>query len=58
MNGRMPKPDATAAWKIPEPPEADYSDEITEAQIKNLRSAWSQDESAMGPVVHEFKWCD
>jgi hypothetical protein len=56
MNNRTPKPAMDAAWKIPEPPAADYSDEITEKQMAALRTVWTQDESAMGPVVHEFKW--
>lgn len=56
MTNRTPKPDPEAAWKVPEPPAADYSDEITDSQMEALRSAWTQDESAMGPLVHEFKW--
>lgn len=56
MNNRTPKPDPNAAWKLPEPPAADYSDELTKEQIAALRAEWTQDESAMGPVVHEFKW--
>ena len=53
---RAPKPDLEAPLKLPEPPEADYSDEVCESQMAALRAAWTQDEAAMGPVVHEFKW--
>lgn len=56
MNNRVPKPDVNAAWQVPEPMPADYSDEISEAQMEAVRSVWTQDEAAMGPVVHEFKW--
>jgi len=56
MTNRTPKPAENAAWRLPEPPAADYSDEISVAQLAALRAAWTQDESAMGPVVHEFKW--
>jgi hypothetical protein len=56
MSTRAPKPEMDAVWKLPEPPAADYSDELTKAQVANLRQLWTQDESAMGPVVHEFKW--
>lgn len=56
MHRRTPKPDMHAALRLPEPPAADYSDELTKAQIENLRSVWTQDESKMGPVVHEFSW--
>jgi hypothetical protein len=56
MTNRTPKPDMDAAWKLPEPPAADYSDELTKTQISALRKVWTQDESAMGPVVQEFKW--
>ena len=56
MTNRTPKPAEDAAWKLLEPAAADYSDEITEDQLATLRNVWTQDESAMGPVVHEFKW--
>lgn len=56
MFNRTPKPDFQAASILPEPPAADYSDELTQDHINALRLAWTQDESAMGPVVHEFTW--
>ena len=56
MFNRTPKPDHEAVSILPEPPEADYSDELTEIHIEALRSVWTQDESAMGSVVHEFQW--
>ncbi|GEB98940.1 hypothetical protein BDI01nite_00050 [Brevundimonas diminuta] len=56
MFNRTPKPDHEAASILPEPPEADYSDELNDTHMAALRSVWTQDESAMGPVVHEFQW--
>lgn len=56
MSYRTPKPDHEAACILPEPAAADYSDELTVKNLEALRSAWTQDESAMGPVVHEFTW--
>lgn len=53
---RTPKPDHEAALRLPEPPEADYSDELTAAHIETLKGAWTQDETQMGAVVHEFRW--
>ena len=41
---------------IPEPEPADYSDELTNADVDALRSIWTQDERAMGAIVHEFRW--
>ena len=41
---------------IPPPPPADYSDELTNAQIEALRQHAPQDENKMGPLVHEFRW--
>lgn len=35
---------------------ADYSDEMTLAQIELLRGCWTQDEAKMGSLVHEFTW--
>ena len=53
-----PKPSADRAQGavIPPPPPADYSDELSNTQIEVLRSYAPQDESKMGPVVHEFRW--
>lgn len=56
MFNRTPKPDHEVASILPEPPEADYCDELTDAHMEALRSVWTQDEAAMGPVVHEFQW--
>lgn len=56
MTTRTPKPDENSALRLPEPPAADYCDEISAAQIETLRKVWTQDESAMGPLVHEFRW--
>jgi hypothetical protein len=56
MNSRTPKPDGNSALRLPEPPAADYCDELSKAQIETLRTVWTQDESAMGPLVHEFRW--
>lgn len=56
MSHRTPRPDPEAVLRLPEPPAADYSDELSRAQLDRLRSVWTQDESAMGPVVHEFRW--
>lgn len=56
MSNRTPMPDPDAVLRLPEPPEADYSDELSPAHIAKLRSAWTQDETKMGPVVHEFRW--
>lgn len=53
---RTPKPDAMRGRGavLPAPEPADYSDEMTEAQVDALRRCAPQDESAMGPLVHEF----
>lgn len=56
MTQRTPKPNTSAAWNVPEPPPADYSDELTAAQLAAMRMEWTQDEAEMGPLVHEFKW--
>lgn len=53
---RTPKPDYEATLRLPEPPAADYRDELTEAHIEALRNCWTQDESKMGAMVHEFRW--
>lgn len=55
---RAPKMDPRAAARPPVPPAvpADYSDELTEAQIEALRRFAPQDERQMGPLVHEFTW--
>lgn len=55
---RIPKPVADRArGAITSPVEpADYSDELTEAQIEALRQYAPQDEKKMGPLVHEFTW--
>ena len=55
---RTPKPDAQSGrGAIISPAEpADYSDELTEAQIEALRQYAPQDEKQMGPLVHEFTW--
>lgn len=56
MTSRTPKPDENSALRLPEPSAADYCDELSKAQIDILRTVWTQDESAMGPLVHEFRW--
>lgn len=56
MSSRIPKPNDDAALRLPEPPAADYCDELTPEQLKKLRSVWTQDEAALGPLVHEFRW--
>ena len=56
MFNRTPKPDFQAASILPEPPAADYSDELNAQHLERLRNSWSQDEATMGPVVHEFRW--
>jgi hypothetical protein len=58
MSNRPPKLDASAARGKPiSPPKpADYSDEVSDAQVSALRSLVSQDESKMGALVHEFTW--
>lgn len=56
MNSRTPKPDNSSALRLPEPPAVDYCDELSKAQIEKLRTVWTQDEAAMGPLVHEFRW--
>lgn len=55
---RPPKPDAQSGRGaiIPPAEPADYSDELTEAQIEALRQYAPQDEKQMGPLVHEFTW--
>ena len=55
---RTPKPDAQRARGAVLPPvePADYSDELTKAQIAALRRYAAQDETKMGPLVHEFTW--
>jgi len=53
---RTPQPDPTAVLKLPEPPAADYCDELSKVQMDTLRQEWNQDETQMGAVVHEFRW--
>lgn len=53
---RHPQPDGNAALAMPEPQAADYCDEITDEQLIALRAICTQDEAAMGPLVHEFRW--
>lgn len=53
----IPKADLRAARPaVPPPPPADYSDELTKAQLAELRKLAPQRESEMGPLVHEFTW--
>jgi hypothetical protein len=58
MSNRPPKldPRAQRGNPVPPPKAADYSDEVSTAQIKALRSQHCQDESKMGALVHEFTW--
>ncbi len=58
MTNRTPKMDASAprAPAIPAPTPADYSDELSGAQVDALRKHAPQDESKMGHLVHEFTW--
>jgi len=58
MSNRPPKmdPRAPARKGVPCPERADYSDEVSDAQMERLRKFVSQDERAMGPLVHEFTW--
>lgn len=58
MSNRPPKLDARAArgQPIPPPKAADYSDEVSPAQVEALRALACQDESKMGALVHEFTW--
>jgi hypothetical protein len=53
-----PKRDPREAFAapIPAPEPADYSDELTEAQLRALRQLAPQDEADMGDLVHEFRW--
>lgn len=55
---RTPKPvaDSARGAMLPPPEPADYSDELTDAQIEALRQYAPQDESKMGALVHEFSW--
>lgn len=55
---KTPKLDAQRARGAALPPvePADYSDELTQAQLKTLRQYAPQDERQMGPLVHEFTW--
>jgi hypothetical protein len=58
MSGRTPRPDHDRAppASIPAPKPADYSDELTKAQLAALREHAPQDETKMGALVHEFSW--
>ena len=56
MPHRTPQPDPDAPLAIPEPLPADYSDEVSKAQVEALRRAHTQVEAEMGPLVHEFRW--
>lgn len=58
MSNRPPKMEGAApsGRSIPAPKPADYSDEVSTAQIEALRSISCQDESKMGSLVHEFTW--
>ena len=53
---RTPKPDATRGRGavLPPPEPANYSGELTEAQVDAMRRYAPQNESDMGPLVHEF----
>ncbi len=55
---KTPKLDARSARGAALPPAdpADYSDELTPAQLEALRQHAPQDEREMGPLVHEFTW--
>lgn len=55
---RTPKPDAVRGRGavLPPPEPADYSDELTEAQAEAMRRTAPQDETGMGPLVHEFSF--
>lgn len=58
MTNRPPKEDGRAPRGRALPPvlPADYSDEVSPAQIDALRKVACQDESKMGALVHEFTW--
>jgi hypothetical protein len=49
-------PRRAGAKPVAPPEPADYSDEITPAQLAELRKFAPQDESLMGALVHEFRW--
>ena len=49
-------PLATTGSPIPPPEPADYTDELSAEQLDVLREVVTQDESKMGPLVHEFTW--
>lgn len=51
--GRKPFADE-AKPEVPPPEPADYSDEMTQAQVDALRQHAPQDESKMGSLVHEL----
>jgi hypothetical protein len=55
---KTPKPsvDHARGSALPAARPADYSDELTKAQIEALRACAPQDEAKMGPMVHEFSW--
>ena len=58
MSRHIPQVDPRAATAAPisRPAHADYSDEISTAEIAALRQFAPQDESLMGALVHEFRW--
>ena len=58
MTHRPPKKDPRApeGRPVPAPKPADYSDEISNEQDAALRTYAPQDESKMGPLVHELAW--
>lgn len=41
---------------MPAPEPADYSDELSPAQLAALRDLVPQDERKLGELVHEFTW--
>jgi hypothetical protein len=56
MTNGTPIRDSHAVLSIPEPEPADYSDEMTSADVQALRDVCTQDESKMGALVHGFTW--
>lgn len=56
MSGRIPRPNPDRATRPSIPAPADYSDELSNAQLAALRSLVPQDERKMGALVHEFTW--